>query len=620
MTRIPSRPPRRSRALSAAPPLIACALAIVIGVGLLLVPIEAPASAQTGATPTPLPLFALPDARLNRAISSSSIALADDGRTIVSANMINDSATLFIPVFDQVIAEIPVGRDPRGAAFTADGSRALITNRLDSTLSVIDVATRAVTETIALGGLWAYHVVVGLDNTAYVSLMGSDAIAVVDVDNGTVRQTIAVGDAPAGLALWGDFLYVTHYWDGTITLIYLPRSQALESVSTGRDTAAFQSIEIDITRGIAYLPQTRLNASNPTLRYDTAAFPIVNVVNLRDLTLSRDDRVTLDTADQPLNMPFAAALDRFAQRLYVANAGSDTVSVIDLETGRARASIAVGANPRGLLLNRDNTLLYVHNVLDGTVTTIDTRTLESVAVLPIIDLRSSLDLLFGSQYFHSAVNPALSADGWLSCATCHFDGMSDGRVWQGFPGGARNTPLLYRLPETVPYNWSGNWDELADVETKIRWLHAGAGLIDEPGALAGYPDTPAFALTGVSLDLDLLVGYLTSLQPPSIPVVSGEAAVTRARGRALFEAQGCTDCHVGPAGTDLQAYDVGTGGTFDTPSLRWLSLSAPYFHDGSAGSLRQVFERDGAHQLVTTLAPDDIDALVGYLAYFTRGS
>src|SRR5690348_12662609 len=56
-------------------------------------------SAQTDNTPTPLPLFALPDAHANRAYTSNTIALAGDGRTVVTANMINDSITILIPSF-----------------------------------------------------------------------------------------------------------------------------------------------------------------------------------------------------------------------------------------------------------------------------------------------------------------------------------------------------------------------------------------------------------------------------------------------------------------------------------------------------------------------------------------
>lgn len=66
-------------------------------------------------------------------------------------------------------------------------------------------------------------------------------------------------------------------------------------------------------------------------------------------------------------------------------------------------------------------------------------------------------------------------------------------------------------------------------------------------------------------------------------------------------------------GSDLQRYDVGTGGTFDTPSLRYLWISAPYFHDGSAATLEDVFTLPGAHQLALKVAPDDISALVAYL-------
>jgi YVTN family beta-propeller protein len=313
-------------------------------------------------------------------------------------------------------------------------------------------------------------------------------------------------------------------------------------------------------------------------------------------------------------MPFASALDRFNQRLYIANAGSNDVSVIDLNSGQARAHVDVGSNPRGILLNRDNSLLYVHNVLDGTLTTIQTSDFQVANVLPITNLNIPIEVLLGAQLFHSAEDPRLSTDGWLSCATCHFDGLSDERVWLGFPDGPRNTPLLYALPETVPYNWSGTWDEVADAEVKIRWLQAGEGLLEgTPNPPQGNPHA------GLSPDLDVLTTYLLSLRPPTdAPLLDVD---TVARGAEVFTELECDTCHVGSAGTNLQAYDVGTGlspveqhGTiFDTPSLRWLWLSPPYFHDGSAVRLRQVFELPGTHQLVYDIPAEDIDALVVYL-------
>ncbi len=51
-----------------------------------------------------------------------------------------------------VVTRIAVGADPRGVAFTRDGKKLLVANRLDDTISVIDTHTDQVVSTIALEG------------------------------------------------------------------------------------------------------------------------------------------------------------------------------------------------------------------------------------------------------------------------------------------------------------------------------------------------------------------------------------------------------------------------------------------------------------------------------------
>jgi YVTN family beta-propeller protein len=53
---------------------------------------------------------------------------------------------------EYVSARIPVGHNPRGVALSPDGKRLYVANRLDDTLSVIDVETQKVISTIDLGG------------------------------------------------------------------------------------------------------------------------------------------------------------------------------------------------------------------------------------------------------------------------------------------------------------------------------------------------------------------------------------------------------------------------------------------------------------------------------------
>jgi YVTN family beta-propeller protein len=324
---------------------------------------------------------------------------------------------------------------------------------------------------------------------------------------------------------------------------------------------------------------------------------VINVLNLGTLTSERQARIQLDIADRPVNMPFAASIDAYRKWLYVINAGSDDLSVIDLNTGLALAHIPVGANPRGMRLGWDNTVLYVHNMIEGSITVIETRTLEAIETFPISAVPTPVERLIGAQLFNTAADPRMSRDSHVSCANCHFDGQSDGRVWQ-LSGSPRNTPALYGLRETSPYTWTGVWNDLAELNGWIQDLQAGQGFSDE-------------AHGGSMIDLDLLVSYLLTLETPAVPTFADPALVER--GATLFAELDCASCHSGEMGTDGLQHDVGTGGEFDTPALVGLSMSAPYLHDGRATTLRDLFILPGTHQVIGGLSLDDLDNLVAYL-------
>lgn len=548
-------------------------------------------------------LYTLPDAQA-RIASSGSVVAAGDG-LLITANMLNNSATFVDLYSGERDVEVPVGTDPRSVALTPDGTHVVVANRGSGDITVLNLKDRVAVATIPVG-LLPYGIVMLDDTRALVALQGTSEIVVVDLPSAAITQRIPTLRDPAGLALWGDFLYVTHLWSGRFSLIYLPQGQVVRTISTGNDTALSQSIHVDTARGLAYLPQTRLNSRNAALTFDTTVFPVVNVVDLRTLTLLPRSRIALDTAARPVNMPFSTVLDTAKRWLYVANAGSDNVTIVDLTTGLSVGSVRTGYNPRGVLLSRDAGTLYVHNMIEGTITVYDTRSSTTSDVIPLSDLSIPADIQLGALLFHSA-NGRLSADGWISCASCHFDGQSDGRVWRGFEGGPRNGPVIYNLSDRAPYNALGTWDELADVEHKIRWLLAGPGLIEDgdPNPPIGDPNA------GRSLDLDNLTAYLFSLQGPSAPPITDTELVTR--GGEIFQSANCMSCHNGESGTDSQRHDVGTGGEFVTPTLRWLWMSAPYLHDGRAATLYDLFIIPGAHQLVRDMPLEDITALEAYL-------
>ena len=123
-----------------------------------------------------------------------------------------------------------------------------------------------------------------------------------------------------------------------------------------------------------------------------------------------------------------------------------------------------------------------------------------------------------------------------------------------------------------------------------------------------------------------LDAYLKSLKPvPSPRLVKGKLSAAAKRGEKLFRDKevGCAKCHPAPLFTDLGPYDVGTRGpldrdtgTFDTPTLVELWRTAPYLHNGSAATLREVLveaNRKDEHGKTSHLKPQQIDDLVEYL-------
>jgi cytochrome c peroxidase len=216
----------------------------------------------------------------------------------------------------------------------------------------------------------------------------------------------------------------------------------------------------------------------------------------------------------------------------------------------------------------------------------------------------------------------MSTGNWLSCATCHLDGGADGRTWAGFPDGPRNTPALFGASRTLPLHWSGNLDELQDTEHTIRDIQGGAGLIDgQPSPALGAPNA------GRSATLDALAAYLSTLAPTPSPfsAADGEAAAAIQRGQYSFQRWGCAVCHGAPLYTDRQLHLSSIGDPalerhptsplprFDTPSLLGVWATAPYFHDGSAATLRDVLFSKDFHNVGPAIDAGEQADLVGYM-------
>ncbi len=237
----------------------------------------------------------------------------------------------------------------------------------------------------------------------------------------------------------------------------------------------------------------------------------------------------------------------------------------------------------------------------------------------------------------------LSADNSVSCATCHKPAQSftDGLVTSKGVSKTplrRHTPALWNLAWGHAYFWDGRTASL-ETQAKLPLEHPDEmGQNIETGAakLSGIPEyVTAFAtafpeqqkITPESI-VKALAAYQRTLVSPTTRFdrwLEGEQKAlsnSEKRGFQTFVGKGgCTNCHSGWAFTDYAFHDIGleTIGdgrgkvinraaldhAFKTPTLRELTWTAPYMHDGSMATLEDVvrhYEKGGVNR--ATRSPD----------------
>lgn len=362
------------------------------------------------------------------------------------------------------------------------------------------------------------------------------------------------------------------------------------------------------------------------------------------------------------NIPTGVAASRDWSRAYVNNEVSGTISVIDLEENRVLAELESTLQPApGTPEHRARVGQLAFFTALGTGR-------EDLLATPI----AKIDPL---QHRGEA-----SDNGWSSCASCHPNGLSDSVTWVFATGPRQAIPMDGSWGHTPGdqrvFNWNGVRSNVRDFNNNARNVQGGEGFVEEPGKIFNHG--PAH---GLSDALDLMTFWLqTKVRTPNQPEPSPEEAPRVAVGRATF-ARECASCHGGDKFTksslvfrnnptfdanplaggqvldggltnggpqlisfelsgeqitlldDVGTFDVddpveirgaGAAGTtalgalgFNSPSLKGVGSTAPYFHNGSAASLEAVFAMHrlpvGGGTIAETLSAEEQEGLLSFL-------
>lgn len=255
---------------------------------------------------------------------------------------------------------ISVGQEPNGIAINEEASRIYIANQKSSTISVIDGSSLEVVESIAVpeGPYWQLAYDPGL-NRVYVSSNKAHALAVINADTNTVIDVVEeLNYQPEGVGFSSqrNHVYVTH---GTSSFTVVDRTtlEAIDSVNTGQFN---HLIEVDAASNLAYVSK-----SGPGQ---------IAIIDLVDLVVAGSITTTAN--------PWEMELDPSGAILYAVVTGG-AVDVVDLAEREVITSIRVGKYPQGLALSSETGCLYVANAFSNTVSIISSRTMARLATVSV---------------------------------------------------------------------------------------------------------------------------------------------------------------------------------------------------------------------------------------------
>ncbi|WP_035958804.1 cytochrome-c peroxidase [Bryobacter aggregatus] len=225
----------------------------------------------------------------------------------------------------------------------------------------------------------------------------------------------------------------------------------------------------------------------------------------------------------------------------------------------------------------------------------------------------------------------LSADGTVSCATCHDPkaGFTDGKaVSDGIRGqkGGRSAPTVFNRAYSLNQFWDGRAASLEEqaagpMANPIEMGNTHDVVVSTLRGIPGYRarfkevfGSEEFGLSEVTKAIATYERIVLSGNSPYDRYKAGnKKAMTAAQIRGMdvyFTQAKCDQCHEGINLTTNAYHNLGVGmdkaspdegrfavtknpadwGAFKTPTLREIARTAPYMHDGSLATLEDVVE------------------------------
>lgn len=566
-------------------------------------------------------------------------AVDSQDRTLYVTNRLDGTVSVVDIAAARVRATVPVGSEPHGVLIDPSGRFIYVLNTGEDSISIIDVGALHEIRRLAAGvGPWSLALR-NKDNTIWVTNVRPNParfrephdseLTCLDCRHNAVKSRPIMSDANMlqGIAAVPGSDVVLFALMRTKNLVPLTRLAQGWAITNG----------LGVLWPDGHVDQVLLDEPN-------AAFP-----DPMDVSVSPDGRYALVTAG---GSDEVALVDVPSLLTTLTGASPhERTAILPNHLGMSSRfvlkRVAVGHNPRGVAISPDGAHAYVVNALSDSLSVIRMKDFTIEREIALGGPIEITPLRRGERLFHGARN---CFGRQFSCRSCHPDGHTNGLAFDIEADRIGLSPVdnrtLRGILDTPPFKWEG-------INPSLQ-RQCGPRLAAFFTRLAPFaPD-----------ELDDLVRYISTIERPpnrhrrpdglTPSQRRGELVFNRNvdnHGNPLLPEQRCVGCHNTPyrtAGTqaavgttmwldapvDIEVNDLheaesfgnlgivyfhDTGSrmkAFDVPHLNNIYDSAPYLHNGSAGTLEEIWTRYNmyeSHGRTNDLTRRQFNDLIAYL-------
>lgn len=297
---------------------------------------------------------------------------------IIQTNAAGDDVDIIDPATNKVVGKITGIEVNHGAAAAPDGSHIYVSNEADSTLDVVDAKTLKVTNKVPLSG-HPNNIAIGRDGRkVYVSIaVAPGTVDVIDTVSLQKVKSIPVKGAVHNT-------YVTP--DGKFIVAGSVAGKTITAIDAETEQTAWV---MDFDLGIRPMAFEK-NADGSTKRIfvqlsDFNGFAVVDFATHKEI--NRIELPKLGPGKTPFqgggNTSHGMAVTADGKTLVVNSRLNSAVYIYSLPELKLMGSVDVGRAPDWVTTTPDSKLAYVANAQSNSVSVIDIKTLKEVTRIPV---------------------------------------------------------------------------------------------------------------------------------------------------------------------------------------------------------------------------------------------